>query len=267
MGLSNAMSTGVTGLSAFGTALSVVSDNVANADTTAWKSNSVQFGDLVSGYYTTQGYEMEAQGVGASLLGITNDQTVGPSVSTGAWSNVMIQGSGYFKVENSSGSTFYTRDGTFSLDKDGNLVNLQGYQVVGTAADGSTGPLKVDDPSNPAYMGYEINSAGEIYGSPVDGGAKELIGTLTVSTFPNPDGLIRSGSNLYIQGAAAGTAVDSTGGVGQAGQVIAGAVEGSNVDIAKEMVNMIIYQSDYTANSKSIHTASNMLDTVVNLIR
>ncbi len=266
MGLSNAMSTGVTGLDTFGTALSVVSDNVANANTTAWKSNSVEFGDLVSGYYATQGADLVTQGVGSSLLGITNDKTVGPTVHTGTWSNVMIQGEGFFNVQSSNGTTLYTRDGSFKVDKNGYLSNLQGDKVLGS--DGKS--IQIDDPDAegyPNYMSYEIDQTGKIWGSPTDGGDKVELGTLRVSTFPNPEGLIRNGSNLYIPGATAGTAADSTAGTDAAGDIVSGAIEGSNVDIAKEMVNMIIYQSDYTANSKSIRTASNMLDTVVNLIR
>ncbi|MFZ2445926.1 MAG: flagellar hook basal-body protein [Syntrophobacteraceae bacterium] len=264
MGISNSMFTAVTGLDTFGTALSIVSDNIANANSTGFKSGTARFGDLVSGYYATQAAEPQSQGTGTSLLGVATDFTTGPTVHTGTWSNAMIQGNGFFSVRDTNNTTLYTRDGSFRVDATGQLTNMNGYEVLGS--DGN--PIQVDDPAAPAYVGYEINNAGEIYGTPSGGGTRVLIGTLMLTTFPNQEGLIRNGSNMYTPGADAGTPVTNAGGTNtQAGEVIAGALEGSNVDLAEQMVNMIIYQSDYTANSKAITTANNMLDTVVNLVR
>jgi flagellar hook protein FlgE len=265
MGLSNTMYTGVSGLNTFGTALSIVSDNVANANSTGYKSNSGLFGDLVSGYMATQSVDTESQGAGSNLLGVATDFSTGPTLTTGTWSNVMIQGNGFFSVQDNNAVTGYTRDGSFRVDSSGFLSNMQGDKVLGT--DGK--PIQIEaDPTNPTYTSYNIEKGtGNIYGTLPGGTTTTLIGTLRVSTFPNQEGLIRNGNNLYYPGASAGAPIDSTGGVGQAGQIVAGAIEGSNVDLGKEMVNMIIFQSDYTANSKSIETANNMLTTVVNMIR
>ncbi|MEN6441070.1 MAG: flagellar hook basal-body protein [Syntrophobacter sp.] len=307
MGVNSAMYTAITGLNAFGTALGVVSDNIANSASTAYKSNTARFGDLVSGYYATQSSDPESQGVGTTMLGVTTDLTTGTAVSTGTWSNVMLQGDGFFSVENSGGSILYTRDGTFTVDADGYLVDLSGnqvqgyqndpttYETTGNEADNTIPPtattattaIMIDDPSSgtyPKYSAYEVDEQGIIWGTlttPIDIYAtpgdpttaitgqvsKEPIGQLAVTTFSNPEGLVRNGSNTYYAGGNAGVAKTSYAGEGQAGECISGAIEASNVDLADQMVNMIIYQADYTANTKAISTASNMLDTVVNLIR
>lgn len=307
MGINSAMYTAITGLDAFGTALGIVSDNIANSNTTAYKSNTARFGDLISGYYATQSSDPASQGVGTTLLGVTTDLTTGSSVSTGTWSNVMLQGDGYFSVETLSGKILYTRDGTFGVNADGYLVDLQnnrvqGYQndpttyettgnkadnTVPPAANTATTPIQIEDPISadyPRYSSYTIDSQGIIWGTlttpidlyqtpgdpatPVVGQVtKEPIGQLAVTTFSNPDGLVRNGNNTYFAGADAGTVTTGYAGAGQAGDCVSGAIEGSNVDLADQMVNMIIYQADYTANTKAISTASNMLDTVVNLIR
>lgn len=265
MGLSNSMYNGVSGLNTFSTALSIVSDNIANANSTGYKSNSGLFGDLVSGLMTTQSVDTESQGAGSDVVGIATDFSTGPTMQTGTWSNVMIQGNGFFSVQDANGAVSYTRDGSFRMDANGYLSNMEGNQVLGS--DGN--PIQIEaDPTAPAYTSYNVEKGtGNIYGTLPGGTSTVLIGTLRVSTFPNQEGLIRSGNNLYYPGASAGAPIDSTGGVGQAGDIVAGAIEGSNVDLGKEMVNMIIYQSDFTANSKSIETANNMLQTLVNIVR
>lgn len=277
MGVSNAMYTAVTGLDSFGTALGVVSDNIANANSTGWKSNSALFGDLVAGIMANQSGQQVSEGTGTSILGIATDFTTGATQKTGTWSNVMIQGKGFFKVNSTAagGTSYYTRDGAFTIKQDasatpptGYLVNEEGYYVQGVSGniavqtwDAVTGA--------PTYSSWEIKSNGEIWATPAAGGAKVSRGTLLLSTFPNEQGLIRKGSNLLVSSTDAGNAAVNTATTTnpEAGTVISGAIEGSNVDLAKEMVNMIIYQSDYTANSKAITTANNMLDTVVNLVR
>ena len=264
MGLSTSMYDGVSGLNTFATALSIVSDNVSNAGTTGYKSNAGLFGDLVSGYMATQSVNSESQGAGSDLLGVETDFSTGPTQQTGTWSNVMVQGSGFFSVQDGNGVVSYTRDGTFEMNSSGYLTNLEGDEVLGS--DGK--PIQIEaDPSNPVYTSYNIDTSGNIYGTLPGGTSTALIGTLRVSTFPNQEGLIRKGNNLYYPGSSAGSPVDSTAGVGQAGTIVSGAVEGSNVDLGSQLVNMIMYQADYNANSKTITTADEMLQTVTNIIR
>jgi flagellar hook protein FlgE len=271
MGVSSSMYIGVSGLNSFGSALAVVSDNVANANTTAFKSSTVRFGDMVSSFYSTQSRDTDRAGSGSSILGISTNFGQGSIVSTSDWTDVALNGEGFFSVRlldatgAPTGGTFYTRDGSFHVDQNGYFVNSQGFGVLGS--DGN--PIRVEaNPATPVYTNYTIDANGQIWGSPVAGGATVTIGVpLRVSTFPNQDGLIRQGSNLYTVGPETGTPVDSTANTSSTGQILSRSIEGSNVDLAAEMVNMVIYQADFNANAKSITTGDNMLNTVVNLIR
>lgn len=266
MGVSNSLYIGVTGLNSFGTAMSVVGDNVANANTTAFKSSTVRFGDMVSSYYGTMSNELEREGAGSGILGIDTNFAQGPTVTTSSWSDLAIQGNGFFNVQDPvSGKIFYTRDGNFHVDKQGYLVNNQGLQVL----DSGGAPIQVEpNPATPLYSSYSVDSFGQISGTPVAGGDPVPIGApIRITTFPNQGGLVRNGANLYSVSSESGAAVDGSANVGPCGPLIDYALEGSNVDLAKEMVNMIIYQADYNANSKTITTSSNMLETVVNMVR
>jgi flagellar hook protein FlgE len=257
------MYTAVSGLNSFQNALTIVSDDVANANTTAYKSNTALFGDLVSGYMSTSYVDTKAQGAGSTLLGTETNFGVGNAMQTGNWSDVMLQGGGYFNVKDTSGGLYYTRDGAFRIDANGFLTDQHGYQVIGS--DGN--PITMEtDPKNPTHSSYSIDKFGVVNGALMAGGS-QVLGTLKVTNFPNQDGLIRMGQNLYTPGPTAGPAVDGTANVGQSGQLVSGALEGSNVDIGTQMVNMIIYQADYQANSKAIQSADTCLQTVVNLIR
>jgi flagellar hook protein FlgE len=269
----------VSGLNSFSSALSVVADNVANANTAAFKANSVRFGDMVASYYSTQSADTDRAGSGSAILGIATDFSQGPVVATNRWSDVAINGNGFFSVQMPNGGpTLFTRDGSFQLDVDGNLVNMQGYAVL--ASDGAT-PIQVEPtPAAPTYWNYSIDVDGNIWGTPTAGGPPQVIsgidpvsgaavgtGPIGVTTFPNQDGLVRQGANLYSAGPQCGTPVPGVPNSGGRGFLLDLNIENSNVDLALEMVNMIIYQADYNANSKAILTASQMLETVTNLIR
>lgn len=263
MGSSNSMYIGVSGLNSFSAALSVVADNVANSNTTGFKANSVRFGDMVSSYYSTQSVDTDRAGSGSAILGIATDYSEGPMVATNKWSDVAINGNGFFTVQTPAGQ-MYTRDGSFHMDRLGNLVTLQGYSVL----DSSGAAINIDDPTNPAYTNYNIDADGMIWGTPVAGGDPvSITGPIGITIFPNQDGLIRQGANLYTAGPQTGAANLGTPNTGGRGFLLDLNLENSNVDLANEMVNMIIYQADYNANSKTILTASEMLEVVTNLIR
>jgi flagellar hook protein FlgE len=261
----NMMYTAVAGLNTFNEALSIVSDNIANANTTGWKSNTVDFGDLVSGLIPTQNVNSVAQGVGSTVLGVTSDFTTGSEMQTGSWSNLMIQGNGFFSVQDTSGATYYTRDGSFQIDTNGYLTDMHGDDVL----DKNGKTIQIEDPTStpyPKYASYAVDKFGNVTGTDSSGNVT-TIAQLGVVTFPNPNGLIRDGLNMYTPGSSAGAPIVGTAGSGQDGQIISGALEGSNVDLTQQMVNLISYQADYQANSKSIETGNTVLQTVVNLIR
>ncbi len=278
MSITSAMSNGVSGLNSFSTALEVTSDNVANTGTTAFKSNAARFGDMVSSYYNTQSKDTDRRGAGSVALGVATDFAQGSFSTTTSWSDMAINGQGYFAVAKISlddsgaatvnGQTFYTRDGSFHVDKSGYLVNYQGYAVLG--ADGQ--PIRVEaTPNSPSHTNFYVDSKGQIWGYPTDtslGTDPEMIGNpVKIVIFPNEGGLIRKGGNLYTVGPESKSPIDVTDNETLRGDIAGYTLEGSNVDLAKEMVNMIVYQASYNANSKSITTARDMLDTTINLVR
>jgi flagellar basal body rod protein FlgG len=263
----NMMYTAVAGLDTFNEALSVVSDNIANANTTGFKSNTVDFGDLVSGLIATSDGAPTAQGVGSSVLGVTSDFTTGAEIQTGNWSDLMNQGTGFFAVQNpTSNAISYTRDGSFELNSKGLLTDMNGNDVLDSAGNTITVAAGTTDLS--------VDQFGNLSGVLTGATTATYIDTIGVTSFSNPNGLIREGSNDFTAGANVGTVtvanpIAGAGGATSdtAGTVISGALEGSNVDLTSQMVNLINYQADYQANSKSISTASTDLQTVVNLIR
>ena len=252
---------GLSGLDSFSKAISVTSDNIANSATTGFKSSSVLFGDLVSNYYANGTASGDKMGAGSSIIGTLKDFTQGSIDSTSTWTDVALNGDGYFEVK-LAGSTmnYYTRDGNFSLDANGYLVNSEKYQVQGT--DGN--PIQVDTAT---YSDMYIDSNGTIYGTNKTTGKVESTGkTLLITQFSNQNGLIRQGSNLYEAGGEVGTTTTNASGTINA-TVKGSALELSNVDLSSEMVNLIIYQADYNANAKSISTANDTLNTVISLVR
>ncbi len=273
----NTMFNALSGLNTFSTAISVVSDNIANANTTGWKSNTVDFGDLVSGLIPTREVNTTAQGTGSTVLGVNSDFGNGSEIQTGNWSNLMIQGNGFFEVQDNSGTTpvdYYTRDGSFQVyakppstttyltDMNGNQVQGQYPVVSGGTTTWTDGSIPID---TTMYSNFTIDKFGNINASDSSNNSV-TIGKIKVSTFPNPNGLIRDGENMYTPGASAGTATPAAPGVGGAGTLVSGALEGSNVDLTAQMVDLITYQADYQANSKSIETANTLLQTMVNMM-
>ncbi len=261
----NMMFTALAGLNTFNTALTVVSDNIANANTTGFKSNTADFGDLVSGLIATpNASNTVAEGAGSTVLGVETDFSTGSEIQTGTWSDLMIQGGGFFSVQNSAGATEYTRDGSFQVNSSGDLTDMNGNEVLGVGSGGSSAPIVIANPST--FTSFSVSQTGEITGTTATGTVTPL-GQIAVTTFSNPNGLLRIGENDYSAGANAGTATTAAPGSGQAGTITSGALEGSNVDLTAQMVNLIDYQADYQANSKSITTDSTDLQTVVNMIR
>ncbi|MGV8074045.1 MAG: flagellar hook-basal body protein [Syntrophobacteraceae bacterium] len=278
MGINTALYNGVTGLNSFSSAISLVSDNVANANTTAYKSNSIHFGDLVNTYYSMVSNDQESEGAGSAVLNIASDTAQGTLQSSSNWSDLAMSGEGYFSVQDSSGDVYYTRDGSFYLGAQtagaSPLLNSQGYAVLGYAvSDGTTTPptysadvsaIMLTDPQD--YTSIRVESDGQIVGIAA-GGVETPLYQVALNTFSNKSGLVRQGGNLYVAGPEVGQVYNNSANPELFGQVCDYTLEGSNVDMAEQMVNMIIYQASYNANAKVITTSKDMIDTTINMIR
>ncbi len=258
------MYTALSGINSFNTALTVVSDNISNSNTTGFKASTVDFGDLVSGLISTpNASNASAQGAGSTVLSVSTDFSNGSQeIETGTWSDMMIQGTGFFSTENPTSKAIeYTRDGMFEVNASGDLTDMNGNEVLDDKGGAITGL------DSATYSNFTVDQYGDITGTTSAGVVTTIGNPIGVTTFSNENGLIRSGSNDYTAGSSVGTVTLGAAGSGQAGTITSGALEGSNVDLTQQMVNLIDYQADYQACSKAITTGNNDLQTVVNLIR
>ena len=236
-----------------------IANNLANVNTTAFKKGNVHFQDLYYQTVTAVGAESSDSispvgidlGTGSRVSGITRDFSSGSIMEKPGQLNVAIVGDGFFEIELPDGSLAYTRDGHFHRDSTGNIVTEDGYKVAGTPTldTNATNVTILLDGSVSVTVNNETTTAGNFQ----------------VSRFPNNEGLKPIGNNLFIETEASGTVTKGTPNENGRGGVRQGFLEGSNVDVVKEMVNMIAAQRAYEVISKSIKTSDEMLRTATNL--
>lgn len=400
-----AFSQAVSGLNAAATNLDVIGNNIANSATYGFKSGSVSFADMFAG---------SKVGLGVKVAGITQDFGDGTTTNTGRGLDVAISQNGFFRMVDTNGSVYYSRNGQFKLDQNRNLVNMQGMQLTGYPATGT--PPTIQEGANPvglsipntlmaakitttASMQINLNSTDKVptkttfdpadsesynkkgsitvydsqgnshdmnvffvksstantwdvytqdssvAGSPIQKGTSlefsssgvltkgttsdfkteaingatpatfslsflnsmqqntgsnnivaanqngykpgdlvsyqinedgtvvgnysneqtQLLGQIVLSNFANPEGLSSEGNNVWAATNASGVALLGTAGSGNFGTLTNGALEASNVDLSKELVNMIVAQRNYQSNAQTIKTQDQILNTLVNL--
>lgn len=259
MSLTSAMLTGVTGLLANAEDINVIGNNLANVNTVGFKGSRTLFSDLLS---INIGNDSQI-GRGTQIQKVDNIISQSSFDTTEITSDVAIQGSAFFVLESTTGSQYVTRAGAFRMNEDGYLVNPDGYFVLDEA-----GARILLDPAGTTIT--SIDSEGEI--TYVDSAnATQTYGTkIGVATIPNVGALQKSGNTLYdvaaSQAAGSGT-ITSSAADGVVNKIYSNSLESSNVDMASQFVRMIQTQQAYTANSKTITTADEMTDVVLNLIR
>jgi flagellar hook protein FlgE len=259
--------TAITGLNAQQQALDITSNNVANSNTTGFKSSSAQFEaamyDTVSSgsaASATQGGSNPNQ-VGLGVRFAATDQNFGEGEpqETDVPSNLYINGDGFFMV-NESGATQYTRAGDFTLDNAGHLVTPDGGEVE--AADGT--PLDLSALNSGTYVSYSIDQAGHV--NAVDAaGNTTVLGQVGLATFSNPNGLLQVSDTNWTATAASGTPQPGNPGTGSLGTLSSGYVEASNVNLSTELTNLIISERAFQADSQVVSTSNNVLQTLVNM--
>ena len=250
-----------TGLDAQQTRLSVISNNLANVNTTGFKRDQAVFEDLiyqnikqVGGQTSedTQAPSGLSLGTGVRVVATEKLHTQGNIAQTGSPLDLAIQGRGFFQILRPDGSTGYSRDGSFQIDNNGQVVTANGFQLQPT----------ITIPQN--AQSITISQ---------DGIVSVLVGTATSPTqvgniqtvdFINPTGLQPIGDNLFLETASSGSPQTGTPGLNGLGTLASGAVETSNVNVVEELVNMIETQRAYEMNSKVISTTDAMLQYVSN---
>jgi len=244
------------GMAAQQNRLDNVANNLANVSTTGFKKSRQAFQDLYYQELTTGGAGKSAApvqlGSGVRTAAISRDLTQGSITQTGNPLDVAISGDGFLSLEAEDGQIFYTRDGSLRTNAEGTLVTASGVPLAG----GITVPSDVDK--------VEIAEDGTISGRFAGQDTFTTLGQLEVVSFGNPAGLEAVGGNLYRQSAQSGDpqTVDTT----QA-TVVQGYLEGSNVDVAQELVEMILAQRSFELNSKAVQAADDTLQIAVNLKR
>ncbi|MCC9624117.1 flagellar basal-body rod protein FlgG [Thalassospira sp. MA62] len=254
---------GALGMQAQSTNVDVISHNIANMTTTGYKRQRAEFQDLLyqdlrragspssdTGTIVPTGVQV---GLGVKTAGIGRYMGQGTLTLTENELDVAIQGRGYFQVDLPSGETAYSRDGTFKLDADGQLVTKDGFAIQ----------PGITVPANASAI--SINTNGEVYAD-IDGQvALQNLGQIQLASFINPAGLDALGDNLFLETEASGQAnVGVPGDVGY-GTVQQGYLEASNVNVVQEVTNLIQAQRAYEMNSKSISTTDEMMSAVSNL--
>lgn len=250
-----------TGLDAQQTRMAVVSNNLANVNTTGFKQGRAVFEDLLyqnvrqSGGQSSQDTMLPSGmnlGTGVRVVATEKLFTQGSVLQTDNAMDVAINGRGFFQILKPDGELAYTRDGTFQLDDQGQMVTSSGY----TLQPGITIP--------DGAQSITIGNDGVVSVKQAGQATPAQVGTLEISDFINPVGLQPIGENLYIETAASGTAQSGTPGLNGLGALNQGALEGSNVNVVSELVNMIETQRAYEMNSKAISTNDQMMQYINN---
>ncbi|WP_100404478.1 flagellar basal body rod protein FlgG [Bacillus solitudinis] len=303
------MYSGISGMRNFQTKLDVIGNNIANVNTFGFKKGRTTFKDLVSQQIAGAtgpgqgqgGVNAKQVGLGMQLGSIDTIHTQGSLQNTNRELDLGISGDGYFVVGQATGNQWdgaiknidvnnvnlnYTRAGNFYLDEDGFIVNSAGLYGIGqtsTAAGGSE-----PDATLTQYGRIQIPTDAQSFSIGADGsvnyiddsGALRLAGRMMVANFPNPEGLQKTGDNLYQVSANSGNVggaalvggnspwgAYSIPGAGGTGSIVAGTLEMSNVDLSEEFTEMIVGQRGFQANTRIITTSDEILQELINLKR
>src|SRR6266545_358264 len=257
-----ALSTAATGMEAQQTRLDVTANNIANTSTAGFKKSRAEFSDLM---YQTQRAPGAATGAGTQAptglqvgMGVRTAATQrmhshGDLRQTGNPLDVAIEGRGLYPVNLPSGEVAYTRDGAFKLDPEGQVVTSEGYPLAGD--------ISIPPDAQSITIGADGTVSVVIPGetAPVEAGQ------IQVASFPNESGLESIGRNLYRETSASGAAVIGAPGENGAGTLTQGTLEGSNVNVVEEMIDLISGQRAYEINSRVIKAADEMLAQTANI--
>lgn len=250
-----------TGMTAQQLAMDTISNNLANVNTTGFKTSQATFADIFSrqvgaseGVNET-GAGPSAVGLGVRTAEIEQQFTQGQIESTGNPMDLAIQGNGFFQVLRPDGSFAYTRDGSFTVNAEGVLSTSQGYAVSPEVQL----PQDVSEIQIAADGTVRVKRAGQ--------GVARPVAQLELAQFVNPNGLITLGNNLFAATEASGEALAHTPGQDGLGTVMQGSLERSNVNLVQEMVNLIMTQRAYEVNTRSIQAADEMMKMTNNLRR
>jgi flagellar basal-body rod protein FlgG len=250
-----------TGLDAQQTRMTVTSNNLANVNTNGYKKGRAVFEDLLYqnvrqvGASTSQDTQLPSGlhlGTGVRVVATEKMYTQGNLTQTGNSLDVAVNGRGFFQILMPDGTMAYTRDGSFQVSAQGELVTSSGFAVQPG--------ISIPDGAQSVTIGADGVISVQLAGQ----SSPTQIGSLQLVDFINPAGLQPRGENMLLESAASGPAQTGTPGLNGLGFIVQGSVESSNVNVVEELVNMIETQRAYEMNSKAISTTDQMLEYVTN---
>ncbi|MGE3840662.1 MAG: flagellar basal-body rod protein FlgG [Vicinamibacterales bacterium] len=259
-----ALYTAASGMNAQQSNIDNVAHNLANVNTVGFKKSRVEFEDLVyqqikaPGSPTSTAGELPTgleMGLGTRPVATARDFTTGNLRATSAPLDLAIEGRGFLQVTMPDGQTGYTRNGSLHLNAEGLMVTAEGY------------PIEPQITIPPNATSISIAKSGIVSVSLSGQTASQQVGTIELASFQNPPGLQAAGGNLYVVTTASGEPTTGVPGLDGMGTIAQGFVEESNVSVVEEMVNMILGQRAYEANSRVVRTADEMLGQVNNMAR
>ena len=263
---SRSLRTAASGMNAQQINIEVISNNIANINTTAFKKNRAEFQDLMYQEIQVNSTTSPSSGIADT---VSNKIEVGNGVKPSSTQKIFkqgdltatnnqldlgIQGEGFFQLQKADGSYAYTRDGSFKIDANGQVVTTSGYS------------LDPDIILNEDTMGIRIARDGTVE-LETAGGDLISIDSIQLIRFLNPGGLSPIGDNLYIETPESGNPLFGTAGTDGFGEIHQGYLESSNVQIVEEMIAMITAQRSYEINSKTVKTVEEMMSMANNLKR
>jgi flagellar basal-body rod protein FlgG len=253
-----------TGMEAQRINIDVISNNLANVNTTGFKKSRADFQELMyqslktAGAVSSDGNEVPTGiqiGLGVKPAAVQKMFNQGDFVSTGNNLDMVVEGNGFFQITKPDGEIAYTRAGSFKLNSEGNIVNSDGYPMEPAI----TIPLNALEISITPDGAVSVLQAGST--APVD------VGQIETAQFINPAGLKAIGKNLFVPSGSSGQPTTGNPGTEGRGSINQGFLELSNVNVVEEMVNMIVSQRAYELNSKVIQSTDEMLALANNLKR
>lgn len=259
-----ALWTAASGMQAQQKNIDVVAHNLANVNTTGFKRSRADFQDLIyqnlksTGSPATNATQVPTGiqiGLGTRLAAVTKIFAPGDFSQTGNELDIAIEGDGFFQIQQPDGTTGYSRAGAFKRDSQGRVVTTDGNPML----------PEIVIPSNATKI--NIGSDGTVSVQQAGQNAPTTVGSIQLASFSNPAGLSAQGKNIFLPSDASGTATTGTPGQNGLGAVAQGLLEMSNVNVAEEMVNMIVGQRAYEINSKAVQASDEMLQTANNMRR
>lgn len=245
-----------TGLDAQQTRMAVTANNLANTNTAGFKRDRASFEDLLyqtvrqAGGATSEQTQLPTGlqvGTGVRVAATAKSFEQGSLAQTGNALDVAVNGRGFFEIQMPDGTTAYTRDGSFKVNAQGELVTNSGYPVQPG--------LQIPEGAQSITIGADGTVSVQVTGQV----EAVQVGQLTLSDFVNPSGLQAKGENLFVETGASGPAQSGAPGQGGVGVLVQGSLEGSNVNVVEELVSMIETQRAYETNAKAISTTDQML--------